>query len=132
MLRAIGAIAAGFIVWTVLFLGSNALLTLITPDSFNPDGSTDSAALLALVLVLSIVSSIVSGWVTARIARVHAFGSSVALGVLLLVVGIGVQLQSWEAMPLWYHLLFLGALLPAVLVGYRWAVNRRQRTVFSH
>ena len=129
MLRAIGAIVAGFVVWTVLFLGSNALLTLITPDSFNPDGSTDSAALLALVLVLSVVSSIVSGWVTARIARAQAFGSSVTLGILLLVVGIGVQMQSWEVMPLWYHLLFLVALLPAVLVGYRWAVNRGKEVV---
>lgn len=125
MLRAIGAIAAGFVVWTVLFLGSNALLTLITPDSFNPDGSTDSAALLVLVLILSIVYSVVSGWLTARIASAKAFGSSVALGIVLLVVGIGVQMQYWEVMPLWYHLLFLGALLPAVLVGYRLAVNRR-------
>lgn len=124
MLRALGAIVAGFVVWTVLFLGSNSILTLITPNSFNADGSTDSAALLVLVLILSMVYSVVSGWVTTRIAPAKAFGSSVALGILLVVVGIGVQMQYWAVMPLWYHLLFLGALLPAVLVGYRLAASR--------
>ena len=129
MLRVIGAIVAGFVVWTVLFLGSNSLLSIATPDSFNPDGSTDSAALLVLVLILSMVYSVVSGWLTARIAQAKALGSSVALGVVLLVVGIGVQMQYWEVMPLWYHLLFLGALLPAVLVGYWLAADRRRMVV---
>lgn len=131
MLRAIGAIVAGFVVWTIFFLGGNALLTLITPDSFNPDGSTDRAGLLILILALSVVYSVVSGWLTARIARDNAFVSSVALGILLLVVGIFAQLQYWEVMPLWYHLTFLGALVPAVLVGYRMAARRRQRMVLS-
>lgn len=122
--RAIGAVVAGFVLWTVLYLGSNSLLSIATPESFNPDGSTDSAALLVLILVLSMVYSVVSGWATARIAPAKAFGSSIALGVLLLLVGIGVQMQFWEVMPLWYHLIFLAALIPAVLVGYRVATNR--------
>ena len=78
-----------------------------------------------LVLILSMIYSVVSGWAAARIARERAFASSVALGVLLLVVGIGVQMQYWDVMPLWYHLLFLVALVPAVLLGYRLATNRR-------
>lgn len=122
--RAIGAVVAGFVLWTVLFLGSNSLLSIATPESFNPDGSTDSAGLLVLVLVLSMVYSVISGWTTARIAPAKAFASGVVLGILLLVVGIGVQIQFWDTMPLWYHLLFLGALVPAVLVGYRLVTSR--------
>ena len=122
--RGIGAVVAGFVVWTVLYLGGNALLAAAFPSSFNPDGSTDSAVMLVLILVLSVVYSVVSGWTTARVAQSKAFGSSVALGVLLLIVGIGVQMQYWEVMPLWYHLVFLGALVPAVLLGYRLAMKR--------
>jgi hypothetical protein len=70
------------------------------------------------------VYSVISGWTTARIAPAKAFASSVVLGILLLVVGIGVQIQFWDTMPLWYHLLFLGALVPAVLVGYRLVTSR--------
>lgn len=124
MLRSIGSIATGFAVWTVLFLGTNALLSLVAPGAFKPDGSTDSTLLLLLIVTLSVLFSVVAGWITFKVDRVRALGSSLILGVLLLAVGIFVQLQYWEVMPLWYHLSFLGALIPGVLVGYRLAVTR--------
>ena len=125
MLKAIGAVVAGFVIWTVLFLGTNALISMASPESFNPDGSTDSVVLLLLILVLSVVFSVAAGLLTARMAGDIAFKSSIALGGLLLVVGIFVQVQFWEVMPLWYHLLFLGALIPGVLVGYGMSVARK-------
>lgn len=124
MLRSIGSILAGYVVWSLLFLGANAMLSLLAPGAFRPDGSTGSTALLLVILVLSILISIVAGWLTFRVDRVRALGSSLILGVLLLVTGIVVQRQYWEVMPLWYHLAFLAALIPGVLVGYRLAVTR--------
>ena len=124
MLRSIGSIATGFAVWTVLFLGSSALLTAVAPGAFNSDGSTDSAIMLLVILALSVLFSMFAGWVTFTVDRVRALGSSLILGVLLLAVGIFVQLQYWDVMPLWFHLSFLGALIPGVLVGYRLAVTR--------
>lgn len=119
MLKSIGAVAAGFIAWTVLFLGSNSIISIASPESFNADGSTDSTAILLLILVLSVVFSAVSGWLTSKIAQSKAFTAALALGILLLVVGIFVQSQFWDVMPLWYHLSFLVALLPATMAGYR-------------
>lgn len=41
------------------------------------------------------------------------------LGVLLLVVGIAVQASYWDALPAWWHLTFLLAILPFALLGAR-------------
>jgi len=117
--KSIMAVVIGFVVWTAMFLGSNSAVSMVMPASFDEDGSTDSVAVLLLILSLSIVASIVSGGLTAQGAKAAAGGASLALGILLLAVGIFVQLQFWEQMPLWYHLTFLGALIPGVLAGAR-------------
>lgn len=114
------AVVIGFVVWTLMFLGSNSAITMVTPTSFNPDGSTDSVAILLLILALSMVASVVSGGLTAQRAGDSARGASIALGLLLLAVGIFVQAGFWEQMPLWYHVIFLGALVPATMAGAHW------------
>lgn len=124
MLRSIGSIATGFAAWTLSFLGSNALLELLIPATIAVEGPANTTGVLVLILGLSIVFSIFAGWLTFRVDRVRALGSSLILGALLLVVGIAVQWQHWHVLPLWYHLSFLGALVPGVLVGYRLAVTR--------
>ena len=124
MLRSILAVAAGFALWTVLWLGSNGLTAAAAPDAFNPDGSTDAVGLLLLFLVLSVVFSVVSGYVTALVARRKEAQHALYLGLLLLAVGLFVQVQVWDLMPLWYHLLFLVLLVPAALVGGRLRARR--------
>ncbi len=117
--RLILAVVAGFVFWTVLFLGNNALISTAFPQYFNTDGSTDSNGMLGLILVLSVVFSILSGWLAGRIAQARAANVGTVLGLVLLAVGIFVQLQYWDLMPLWYHLGFLILLLPATVLGAR-------------
>lgn len=117
--RLILAVVVGFIFWTVLFLGNNALISTAFPQYFNSDGSTGSSGMLALLLALSVVFSVISGWVAGRIARLRAVSAGTVLGLVLLAVGIFVQLQYWDVMPLWYHLSFLILLLPATVLGAR-------------
>lgn len=119
MIRNSLSVLSGFILWTVLFLGGNALLVRLMPSAFNEDGSTDSNGMLFVVLVLTVVYSVISGMTTARIAKTNAIRWGLVLGVLLLVVGIGVQLQFWGVLPLWYNLAFLSLLLPASWFGAR-------------
>ena len=71
------------------------------------------------LLGLSIVCSIASGYATALVARQNGVVRATALGVVLLAVGIAVQAGSWELLPVWYHLTFLVALLPAAVLGGR-------------
>ncbi|MEM7028765.1 MAG: hypothetical protein AAF629_04170 [Chloroflexota bacterium] len=117
MLRPILIILAGFITWTVLWLGSNAVLSTLFADSFREDGSTDSTGLLLLLIALSVVFSAVAGYLVARLSANQPMRQALILGGILLVVGIFVQSQFWDLLPIWYHLSFLVLLVPATALG---------------
>ena len=117
MIRIVLAVFAGFAVWSVLWVGSTSLSVALAPDSYNEDGSIDSAFLLLVFLILSLVFSIGSGYLTAALARTQSLTPTWVLGGLLLAVGVLVQIQYWEIMPLWYHIPFLALLIPGVMVG---------------
>ena len=119
MIRSILSVLAGFALWTVLSLASNAALAAAAPGAFREDGSTDSVGMLLLILVLSVVFSVIAGYVTALLAREKTKQHALALGLALLAVGIFVQIQYWDVMPVWYHLSFLALLVPGVLLGAR-------------
>jgi hypothetical protein len=125
MWRSISAVAVGFVLWSVLWLiynlGLKALQVLPSQDT-QPITAADA---LAVLLAGSVVFSFVAGWVTAAIVRSGAPAPILALGSLLLAVGILVQWQYRHLMPLWYHVLFLGLLIPFCLVGARRAARRR-------
>ena len=129
MARNILSVLAGFVVWTVLWLASNAAIAAAVPSAFGEDGSTDNAAILVLFLVLSVVFSIVAGYLCARLARTKPMRLAWSLGVLLLAVGIFVQLQFWDLMPLWYHLIFLALLVPGTLLGAKMHLNRTRLVI---
>ncbi len=119
MIRNILSVLAGFAVWTVLWLASNAAIAAAVPGAFGDDGATDNAAILVLFLVLSVVFSVVAGSLCVKLAREKPMRLAWILGVLLLAVGIFVQIQFWDVMPVWYHLIFLALLVPGVLLGAR-------------
>jgi len=117
MVRSVISVVAGFLLWTVLWLGSNSLITVITPSSFKEDGSTDSVLILVIILALSVAFSLLSGYVTAWIKRSFSQVPVWILGLLLLAVGLVVQIQFWTLFPLWYNICFLVFLIPATLIG---------------
>ncbi len=113
------AILAGFILWSGLFLGGNLLLSTVMPDRFADDGTSSDVLVLSLLLLLTAAYSVASGWCTARIAKSQRNRPALALGAVLLVVGIAVQAGYWDILPVWYHLIFLALLLPATVCGGR-------------
>lgn len=119
MIRGILSVITGFAVWTLLWLPSNALIRSLRPDDFRTDGSTENTGILAILVLLSFAFSVIAGYVTAAMAR-HSKPKHVwALGIVQLAVGIFVQAQFWTVLPMWYHLTFLGLLIPGVLLGGR-------------
>ena len=72
MLRSILTILAGFIIWSVLWLGSTTALSLIFPASFREDGSTSSVGILFTLLLLSIIISGIAGYVVGWLATSYA------------------------------------------------------------
>ena len=128
MLRIILGAIAGFILWSILWVGGDALLSAISPDWWGKTSlefraavenktpySLDSIVLI-LLLVKSIVISVISGFVTAIIAKESA-KSTLLLGILLVLFGIFIQSIYWNYMPLWYHLPFLLLLIPMAMLG---------------
>lgn len=113
-MRAVLAVIAGYAAWTILWLGLNATLAAVLPDSYDESGVTNSAGLLVGTLAASAVISVVAGWLTARIATPRA---AVWTAAALLLTGIGVQISYWSLLPVWYHLAFLILLAPATIFG---------------
>lgn len=124
MIRSILAVIVGFVLWSALWLGYNALLTtfgFLPADSTHP---VQTPMPLLLLLAGSILFSLVAGYATTALVRGPGRIHAIVLGLLLLGIGILVQVQFWQLMPLWYHLLFLALLLPATV----WGGRLRQRT----
>lgn len=127
MLRIILAIIVGFMAWSILWVGSDAIFSAISADwgktseefraaAENKTPYSLSSAVLIIHLVKSCIISIICGFITALIARENR-KSVFALGVLLLIFGIFIQVSYWNYMPLWYHLPFLLLLFPMTILG---------------
>ena len=115
--RSIGAVLAGWLTWGALCVTVNMGLMHFMPTLFRPDGTTESAPILGLLIAMSMVYSIVSGYLTATIAHAKPLEHAVALGVWNLSFGLYVQLHYWDVLPLWYHIPFLGLLIPGAMIG---------------
>ena len=116
--RRILAIVGGFVAWTIGWLGFNSIISMALPEQFNADGTTDSVAMFVVFLIASAVISVLGGWVVSVILKRQDRNAALILGVVLLAVGLLVQIGFWAAFPVWYHLLFLGLLIPATLYGH--------------
>ena len=114
--RSIMAVMAGTTLWTILWLGSNAGLAIF-PGQIVADQYIGHGGVLTTLLAMSVGYSVLAGYATGTVARANLVGHGLALGVLQLAVGIFVQAQYWELIPLWYHLPFLALLLPGNVYG---------------
>lgn len=127
MWRIVLGVIAGFIVWSVLWVGSDAFFAAISPNWGKTSTEFRAAVenktpfaldstVLAILLFKSFVVSLISGFITSLIARENV-KSTLALGILLLVFGIFIQSVYWNYMPLWYHIPFLALLVPMTILG---------------
>jgi hypothetical protein len=128
MLRIILGVIAGFITWSLVWVGTDLVLGAIFPDSYakyiidlqqaaaanQPFETKTSMNIFAILL--SIVCSVISGFVAATIAKENTI-STLILGVLLLAVGLFVEISYWTYFPLWHHLTFLILLIPVTILG---------------
>lgn len=119
MANAFLSVIAGYIAWTIVFLGGSAGIRAAFASAHTPDGGTTSLGVLLTYLVLSFGASVLAGAATARLSKTHRMRNVLILGGLLLATGIPVQIGVWETLPVWYHLAFLVALVPLAWVGGR-------------
>lgn len=130
MLKIILGVIAGFVIWSIVWVGMDALLSAISPGWFgkilaefqtavNQNEPFMTPVSVSVYLIFqSVLCSLIAGFTAAAIATENR-KSTLALGVLLLVTGVFVEASHWNYLPLWYHVLFLLLLIPATILGGR-------------
>lgn len=130
MVRIILGIIVGFVVWTILWLGSEQTLSSLSPDwwgahqiaferaAVNGESFTVGTSILIVNMIRGAVITVISGFVAALIAGENKL-STVILGVLLLAFGLYVVAMTWSMIPVWYHVLFSAMLIPLTILGGR-------------
>ena len=122
--RVIVAVIVGYVIWTALWLGGNAMIFAEAAEIIGAGEAYTAAGPLAGVIVLSVVCSLAAGLTAATIAGTRAHTAVLTVAALLLLTGIGVQAGVWNLLPVWYHLTFLTLIVPVVVIGGRNAGKR--------
>jgi len=128
MVRIILGIIVGFVAWSILWVGGDEVIAKAWPDwygahklafekaAFNGTSFAADPGILFIHLVRSVITSLISGYLGAVVAN-ESRRTTLILGIVLLLVGILVQMQVWNLLPVWYHLVFLILLIPATMAG---------------
>ena len=128
MLKIVLGVIAGFVAWTVLWLGTDQVLIMASPGWYGAhQGSfelamatqqpfTADTTILIMHLVRGAIISVMSGFLAAFIAGENR-RAPLILGVLLFAFGLMVEVVAWNYLPIWYHLVFLAMLIPFTVLG---------------
>jgi hypothetical protein len=132
MLRVVLGVVVGFIAWSILWVGSEEVLKMLSPQwyglhqlalekaMFNQTPFIDQAdtTILIIALIRNALISIMSGFLAAVIASGNR-NAPLILGIVLVIVGIIVQSFLWCYLPAWYNILFVVLLFPMTMLGGR-------------
>lgn len=110
----LGIIAAP-ILWGVVSVPINLALAGFYGEAASTPPFPTSYLLIALLL--SVGYGLFSGYGAAWIAGTSDRKLGLGAGIALLLVGLGVQLSAWDVLPVWWHLVFLGMLVPVCMYG---------------
>lgn len=128
MLRIILGVAAGFIAWSIMWVGSQQVLMSVWPEwygahqhafekaTLNKEPFMADTTILIMNLVRLTIVSILSGFLAAVIAG-ESKRSTLILAILLLAFGAVVTALTWSLLPIWYHILLLLLLVPMTILG---------------
>jgi hypothetical protein len=124
MKRSIFAALAGLAVWVLVASLLNRGLRLGLPGyAIAEPRMTFTLGMKIARVILGALASLAAGAATGAIAP-----SSPRLpwvvGTILLATFIPAHIQLWVKFPVWYHLLFLGTLVPLVALGAALARSR--------
>ena len=130
MIRIVLGVVAGFFAWMIVWVGVEKILSTILPEWYgapqqafqaaieNGGAFTAETRLLASHIVIVSIVSALSGFLAAMVAGENA-RAPLALGSVLLIVGLAKAYMSWPYVPLWYHVLFTAILVTMAIAGGR-------------
>ena len=127
--RIILGVIAGFIAWSIVWVGSEQTLAAVWGDFGNHSRDAERALtngtaletspmIAAVNLIRSILTSVIAGYIAALVAGEYR-RSTMILGIILVLVGVAVEYMFWNLAPVWYHVLFVLLLFPMTMLGGR-------------
>src|SRR5262249_23624766 len=117
MKRSILAVVAGLVVWMLVATLLNRGLRAGLPGyALAEPALTFTLGMKVARLILGALASLAAGAAAGLIAPAKMAPRWV-LGAIILALFIPVHIQLWAKFPVWYHLVFLGTLLPLVMLG---------------
>ena len=127
MIRIVLGVIVGFIAWLIAWVGGEKILSAIWPafgahqaafQSAVENGGqfTADTTMLLIHIVLGLVVSAISGFLAALIAGENK-RAPLALGFVMLALGILKMVLAWPYAPIWYHVIFAAILLPMAILG---------------
>jgi hypothetical protein len=117
MKRSIFALVAGLVLWALVATLLNRGLRAGLPGyALAEPTMTFTLGMKVARLILGALASLAAGATTGRIAPSRTSLPWV-LGAIILAPFIPVHVQLWAKFPVWYHLVFLGTLVPLVVLG---------------
>jgi len=117
--RNVVAVIVGYFTAVILVLLSFGILMKISPELF-PDLSAEEepgVSILIITLVLGLLFAVVGGYIAAVIARGNEMKIGVALGLIMIVLGILTMFMEEGVKPLWWHGTSLVLLVPCTVLG---------------
>lgn len=129
MKRSILAFIAGLAAWVLVasLLNRGLRLALRGYAAAEPE-MTFTHGMMAARLVLGALASLAAGAATRAVAPSSRRVVWV-LGAVLLAAFIPIHVRLWANFPVWYHLVFLGTLVPLVALGATLIRNRSESNV---
>jgi hypothetical protein len=110
-MRSVMAVVAGYVVLAILIGVKFALLQQVAPGAFT------SGAGLALIVLTDAMSAAAGGYVVALIARRRPVAHALALGAVMVPLGILNAVMNAGQEPLWFQVSVLAAIVVALPSG---------------
>ncbi len=124
MVRNILAVISGWLSWGVL---CNVILVPILMGAFPGQFENmipQTTAMVLASLVLTFICSVAAGYIVGLIAASDHLKWIKASAVLNFVFAVVVQISYWDAMPAWYHIIFLASIMPLMILGGKERIKR--------
>jgi peptidoglycan/LPS O-acetylase OafA/YrhL len=126
MKRSIFALLAGLLLWVLVATVLNRGLRAFLPGYALAEPTMRfTLGMKVARLALGALASLAAGAATGGIAKSRA-GLPWVLGAIILAAFIPIHLEIWAKFPVWYHLVFLGTLVPLVALGAALARGRHR------
>lgn len=122
MLRGIGALIAAIVLWMVAATVVHRVMCVAWPAyAVATPALTFTLPMKIARLGLSTLCTLLAGATARRLSPARWL--PIAVGFVLIALFVPEHYLIWSRLPVWYHLTFLGSLIPLSVIGSRFVVR---------